>query len=517
MSRQVFPVAFAGLLVGLMFFDKPFAYLGIGHVFITELVLVLGLGATLAHLRNRGFGAWHGVPRLQTAALAVFLAYEGVRTALDIPQYRLLALRDGVVWGYALFAVIIVTVAGDDSLRRWAAGYRRLAPVFVAWVPIALLLYILGPAGLTVPGQPVSLYLFKPGDLLVHLSGVGAALALWPGSGLRPGCDRRWSWWLAVLWGAGFLMAASLSRGGLLACLAGLLVVAVLGPSRQVLKPAAGALLALLLLFATGLHIEVPAKGQGALAKEISAQQFVTQVRSTVLQAVGLLSGEPGPAAGRRRRVSGAAPTARSAHRAAPVASPVTAHSTHARAPMVSPVPTRPAHLAAPVASPVPAPRGEKSAGWRARPGTIRWRLMWWRAIVGYTFRGPYFLSGKGFGVNLADADGFQPEKNHGLRDPHNVFMTFLARSGVPGLALFVILIGTVSWNLLTAWRRSDGEERRLNVWLLAYLTAMLVNACFDVYVENPMGGVWFWSLVGAAMVVTAQPHGRREDGETSA
>ncbi|NOZ95647.1 MAG: hypothetical protein GXP47_13060 [Acidobacteria bacterium] len=49
-------------------------------------------------------------------------------------------------------------------------------------------------------------------------------------------------------------------------------------------------------------------------------------------------------------------------------------------------------------------------------------------------------------------------------------------------------------------------EGRRMAIWLAAYLTAMLVNASFDVYIENPMGGVWLWALVGAALVLTSRP-----------
>jgi hypothetical protein len=72
--------------------------------------------------------------------------------------------------------------------------------------------------------------------------------------------------------------------------------------------------------------------------------------------------------------------------------------------------------------------------------GTKRWRLDWWDIIVKDTLHGPNFWTGRGFGLNLADADGFQViDIDTGLpqlRSPHNVHMTMLARAGVPGLAL---------------------------------------------------------------------------------
>ncbi len=506
---KLYRLAMAALLFGLMFFDKPFAYLGIGPLFITEIVLLLGLVAAFMHVRHQGLAGWQRISRLQMATLAVFLTYEGARTAFDVPRFGVLALRDGVVWGYLLFAVIIVTIAHRETVRSWISNYRRIAPIFVIWVPMAVLLFALRPGELTIPGHSVSLYLFKPGDLLVHLSGAGAALALWPRTALPTSLRRIANALIALAWGTGFVMAASLSRGGLAACLAGLAVVVVLGPWKQVVKLAAGALVALLLFGVSGIQITCPAIAQGALNKEISARQILTQVSSTLRQAARLLPSGLKTRTPATKHVRRTAPAKRMRRTALP--SHVTTSSS--RRPPAKALTSRPP---SPAASPAKNLRKKmKLVIYRERLGTIRWRLDWWRKIIGYTVGGPYALWGKGFGINLADADGFQPEKNHGLRDPHNVFMTFLARSGVPGLTLFVILIGVVLINLFIAWRQSGQEDRRVAVWLSAYLAAMLVNACFDVYIENPMGGVWFWTMIGAAIIVSANHRRPRRGAET--
>jgi hypothetical protein len=34
-------------------------------------------------------------------------------------------------------------------------------------------------------------------------------------------------------------------------------------------------------------------------------------------------------------------------------------------------------------------------------------------------------------------------------------------------------------------------------IWLLAVWAAIMLNASFDVYLEGPMGGVWFWVIFG--------------------
>ena len=133
--------------------------------------------------------------------------------------------------------------------------------------------------------------------------------------------------------------------------------------------------------------------------------------------------------------------------------------------------------------------------------GSRQWRLLWWNAIVGYTVFGPYFWTGKGFGVNLADADRFQVYADRSLRSPHNGHLTILARSGVPGLVLWAIVQLGFAASLvratLRAYRRRQEWWARVNIWILGYWVAFMVNGAFDVFLEGPQGGIWFWSLVG--------------------
>lgn len=151
--------------------------------------------------------------------------------------------------------------------------------------------------------------------------------------------------------------------------------------------------------------------------------------------------------------------------------------------------------------------------------GTKRWRLNWWEIIINDTVRGPNFWTGRGFGINLADADGFASmddphNPRPATRSPHSAHMTILARSGIPGLVLWAVVL--VSWfgmltkAMLTA--RSRGHEQWANLFLfiVCYVAAIVINASFDVVLEGPMQGIWFWCLfgfgVGAVMVYRAQP-----------
>lgn len=131
------------------------------------------------------------------------------------------------------------------------------------------------------------------------------------------------------------------------------------------------------------------------------------------------------------------------------------------------------------------------------------WRLNWWDEVVGYTFHGPYFWTGKGFGINLADDDGFQVWRDQSLRSPHSIHMTFLARMGVPGLVLWLALqaswIGSIVFSYLRARRARDQRWAGLFLFFGGFYVASLINASFDVYLEGPMGGIWFWAMFGLA------------------
>lgn len=145
--------------------------------------------------------------------------------------------------------------------------------------------------------------------------------------------------------------------------------------------------------------------------------------------------------------------------------------------------------------------------------GTKRWRLQWWERIANYTLHGDYFWMGKGFGVNLSYDDGYTLEKTYALRSPHSVHLTVLARMGVPGLALWVLAQGAWAAGMVAGYVRARKSRAaslaNLYLFLLAYWVGFLVNASFDVFLEGPMAGIWFWTVYGvglAAMQIRVRP-----------
>ena len=87
------------------------------------------------------------------------------------------------------------------------------------------------------------------------------------------------------------------------------------------------------------------------------------------------------------------------------------------------------------------------------------------------------------------------------MRAPHNAHLGILARAGVPGLALWFLML--VSWfvmlarSRINALRNRDTKAADLFLWIGCYGLSMLINASFDVALEGPMLGIWFWSIIG--------------------
>ncbi len=407
----VFQGALVILLVGYAFLGRGLAHVGVGQLYVSEMVLAIGLLAIVVALPRAKLGPVHGF-------LFLFMAWGLVRTVPYIGLYGLDALRDAVTWGYGLFALavsITVRPAHFVTIARW---YRRVIPWFLIWVPIAAILTIRFGSLLPVPpGSDVPIVFFKGGDMGVHLAGVGAFVLV----GLYGLLGTAGGWAEGLIW-AGWLVAVAVSgainRGGLLS--ASMAIASGLFIRSSVRWFSLGFVALLLAVSAGLLNPTVDVGG----SRSVSIGQLASNVVS-VLNDTG-------------------------------------------------------------------------NAGLQ---GTKEFRLAWWSKIVDYTVFGPYFWTGKGYGINLADADGFQIEANHSLRAPHNSHLEILARSGVPGFVSWVLLQLVFAVTVLRAAFRARGRGdliwTRILGWIFVYWAAVLVDTSFDPYLEGPQGGIWFWTLFG--------------------
>jgi len=432
---QLFLRLLGTCLLGYAFLGKGFAYLGAPPLYVGEMALGFGL---LALLWSGGLARVFRSPLVWL--LVAFMALGAAATLPYVGRYGLDALRDAVVWGYGLFALLVgAFLLKTGWLQKALGAYGRVLPWFLAWTPAAVVIYRLAPGAIPkLPGSAVPLLNPKGGDIAVHLAGALAFMVLGlhglsPRFGRRAG-GREWLWW--VFW----LMAClSIFTGR-----AAILTVATVTLLLMVLRPLSrwGKMLFLVVLFGVAFITSDIEINLGT-ARSVSAEDLVLTAQS--------IFGDTGES---------------------------------------------------------------------VYDGTRDWRIMWWSDILNYTVFGEYFWTGKGYGINLADADGYQVTSDHSLRSPHNGHLTFLARGGVPGALAWLVLQGTFALLLVRAYVRARrlGQEdwAKVNLWILAYWLAFMVNGAFDVFLEGPQGGIWFWSMFGFGVAaLEKQRRGLPLRGET--
>ena len=410
------------VLLGYAVADKGFAYIGVSPLYVGELSLFAGLFVAVTSRR-----AWRIMAGWTPALMLAFMIWGAANTIPYLGEYGIWALRDAVLWGYAMFAFVVggLLLARPQRLRKLVVRYRKFVPVFLVALPIFWLPYVFAGGQSNIPSWPgtsVAIIDVKASDFLVHLAGVYAFVTL----GLFA---KRTPTWITAMIGVDVVITGFSSRGGLLAFLFSFFACMATRPfSRSTWRLVATGFVIVLTLGVTGASITFPGTD-----RELSLRQFASFAKSTT--------------------------------------------------------------------------SSDKNNVGNVE-GTKEWRLAWWATIASYTVTGPYFWTGKGFGVNLADDDGFQvdPDANS-LRSPHSVHMTVLARTGVPGLLIWFALQASWFMRMLRAYRSASGENRRawraLFATLVAFWGAALVNGSFDVYFEGPMGGIWFWTIFGIGMAAT--------------
>lgn len=409
--RRVFHGALLGLLVGYAFMGRGLAHVGVPPLYVGELVLGLGLVSALVSIRELRLGPIGFL-------LIAYMAWGAARTIPYLGEYGIDSLRDGVSWGYALFALIVSQSIGGQHFWRITDVYRTVIPVYCLWIPMTL---VFGRTSGGAGSSDGSLINPKAGDVGVLLAGIAAFILLglysWPRS--RPRVPE-WIMWL--IWLPAAALVAIFNRGGTAAMAAAAAVIFFVRLPRRWLPPIFFTLITAVLLVWVNPKVDF---GSG---RSISVTQVVENVTSIVTS-------------------------------------------------------------------------GDNAA----LEGTKEFRLRWWGEIVDYTLFGPYFWTGKGFGVNLADDDGFQITADHSLRAPHNGHLEILARAGVPGALLWLLLNAAIGISLLQAAGRARALGRAYWVavdgWLFVAWAASLVNASFDPYLQGPQGGIWFWVTVGLAIV----------------
>jgi len=437
-----FLAVLCALLMGYALGGRGFAYIGVGKLYIGEVVFTLGVVAMVLTRR-----AWRCLVHPVWIILLMLLLWCGLRALPDLGRYGVLTLRDAAMAGYALFAAMVMLCLVSEP---WWLGRltRRLAHFgangFFAVAPLLVLLTQLGGDALPHwPGAPGPLIQLKPGDAAILACGM--TCLLWLGY-------ARWGWGTIALLVVTLLVCGALNRSGVLGFILGTGVFVVLawsmpGVRKGVLKLLMVACLIEAVLFPLHLKLRWERHGQ-----EVASRVSILAVTDRVLAATGVWE-------------------------------PVVSSSTEGLE---------------------DASRSVAAANRATLSSTVQWRLAWWRRIAAKAATADQWYRGRGFGLNLADDDGFQVTRDGSLRSPHNIHLTYLARTGFPGLGLWLALQG--AWLITMARGWWQARRRGQDAWtgwfaaLIGFWLAMQFNASLDVYLEGPVGAIWFWTIFGAGM-----------------
>jgi len=399
--------ALSVILLGYAVFGTWFAYLGFPPVYVSEMVLALGV---LTVFRYPGMlGAMVTAPLFPL--LAAFVVWNAACMIPYLPEYGLDSLRDGAMWGYSAFALIVygVLTRTPDATGRFIGRFRGFSVVYGALFTFGMVLLF--------SGSPFRFWLARTSDTGAFVGGVLSHYLLAGASRLVP---------VFVLAPAFYSLSASRSAG--LATAGALVLATALGKRK-------GRALLVNAALATGL-VAFTVAGTAATSALGSGRNVLSNFASVF---------------------------------AAAKENPLESES---------------------------------------NDGTARWRLIWWTKIWDNTVTGEYFWMGRGYGRNIAVEDGFESEKlergDKPLRSPHSGHLNYLARSGVPGAILWVTL--QITWAGQVLFRVLRSRAKGLDEWsgrfafLLCFWLALVTNAGFGVFLENPVGGIWLWTVFGVGL-----------------
>jgi O-Antigen ligase/Chain length determinant protein len=274
-----FPPLLGLLLLGYMFFSRTFAYLSVPGtpIYVGELVLLVGVAEVFRH---RCLIPGRLSKSLPLALLLGFMGLGVLRLSWDFPIYGIDAVRDSAVWYYGLFAIIVAVAARTDPtftlrLVRW---FGRVAPWFLLWVPVAILLaHDDSLSTWTVPGSQIPITSIKSSDLAALTAFTLAFIWLRADEGAERKRSRRSRDLLTLIGIFTLLVLATQSRAALLAALLGCGVAIGLLPARERIRLAPAVLSALVVIVIPLVLFDVRLS---VAARELSVQQVLANVSS---------------------------------------------------------------------------------------------------------------------------------------------------------------------------------------------------------------------------------------------
>jgi O-antigen ligase len=149
-------------------------------------------------------------------------------------------------------------------------------------------------------------------------------------------------------------------------------------------------------------------------------------------------------------------------------------------------------------------------SGTLAEPNAL-WRYLFWQRVLDYWTQAPF--TGGGFSIDLSSLVPLEFPDLMTRTDPHNSYLTVLARTGILGLVAVLTAIVSATGTMLQMARSWDATlPRAAAATVAACLAGYAVFAAMNVVLEGPYHGVPVWLLVGAAAALSgARYHPRTE------
>lgn len=139
--------------------------------------------------------------------------------------------------------------------------------------------------------------------------------------------------------------------------------------------------------------------------------------------------------------------------------------------------------------------------------GTVEGRKELWSRVFDKQVTDGHLIDGSGFGPNLATQVGVF-DAGGALRNPHNSYLSILARMGLVGLSLWIALWLGWYWRLIAGCRRLARQglytRRQVAILCLTITTATLVSTFFDPQLEGPQMAALLWTTFGVGVAVTS-------------
>ena len=442
------------LLSGYLFLDRGFAHFHLPKlkvVFVGEMTLAFGLVAVIVGMS----WMWRAIARdALIGTLIAFMAWGALHALVDLQHFDYQdVIRDSALWYYGGFLIVFVSAATavPDLPLKMVRGFRWILPWLTIWLPIGLLLQRSGFKGPKTRGlSGVPLLSHRPGNFCVVALLCLAFLLLVP---MGTNVAERGKEHFLV---RGF-------RPWLYACLVAVNFLTIALGATQTRGGGLACAVAIVLIF-------------GFMDR---------RRRSRVLMA--LFAGAFGVLA--LATVTGAS------------------YHTSNRTVSASQLLTNAESILGSGSS------GGGGLGSSAKLQTsVNFRTQLWSNVLHVDTSTGHFVTGLGFGPNLAQLGGLQQKAVNSaaaeqLRSAHNSLLDILARMGLVGAILFVIFWGGWFRRMLRGRRSAaDDSTRGIIEVCICATTAIFINCFFDPTLEGAQvaGVLYTIAAIGIICVRTS-------------